>query len=153
MTKEFNSFEEIKKYYDEKSNTYIFKENDEMIDLVKFKFDLDVEANIDAWDIDAKNIYVLDINARHINAWNINSMDIKARNINAWNIDAKNIDSWNIDAWNICAINIEAIDINYYAVCYAYENIKCKSIKGKRNNTKHFVLDGKLDIENDQSIQ
>ena len=146
MTKIFNSFEEIKKYYHEKSNTYIFKENDEMIDLVKFKFDLDIEANIDAWNIDAKNIYVLDINARHINAWNINSMDIKARNINAWNIDAKNIDSWNIDAWNICAINIEAIDINYYAVCYVYENIKCKSIKGKRNNAKHFVLDGKLEV-------
>ena len=30
------------------------------------------------------------------------------------------------------------------------DNIKCKSVKGKRENAKHFVLDGKLElIEND----
>ena len=34
MTKEFNSLEEIQKYYDEKSNTYIFKENGAYISLM-----------------------------------------------------------------------------------------------------------------------
>ena len=135
--KEFNSLEEIEKYYDEKSNTYIFKENGTYIDLVVFNFDLKIRANISAVNIEAHNIY----------AWDINVGDIKAGDIDAVNIKANNIDCGNIEA-----INIKALDINYFAVCFAYYNIKCKSIKGKRNNAKHFVLDGKLEIENDQTI-
>ena len=101
-SKEFNNLEEIQKYYDEESNTYIFKENDEYIDTVVFNFDLNVKANIDALDIDAHNI--------------------------------------------------NAKDITYYAVCYAYENITCNSIKGILKNAKHFVLDGKIKVlENGES--
>ena len=44
--KEFNSLEEIEKYYDEKSNTYIFKENGTYIDLVVFNFDLKIRAKV-----------------------------------------------------------------------------------------------------------
>ena len=135
--KEFNSLEEIEKYYDEKSNTYIFKENGTYIDLVVFNFDLKIRANISAVNIEAHNIY----------AWDINAGDIKAGDIDAVNIKANNIDCGNIEA-----INIKALDINYFAVCFAYYNIKCRSIKGKRNNAKHFVLDGKLEIANDQTI-
>ena len=125
MIKEFNSLDEIQKYYDEKSNTYIFKENGSYIDLVVFKFDLDVEANIDAGCIDALNI--------------------NAVNIKAWDVYTRNLDAYNIVAWNIYAWNI-----SYFAVCFAYDNIKCKSIKGRRENAKHFVLDGKLEmIENE----
>jgi hypothetical protein len=47
-----------------------------------------------------------------------------------------NINAWNINAW----------DISYYAVCFAYKNITCKSIKGRRDNCKHFVLDEKIEI-------
>ena len=54
--KEFNSLEEIEKYYDEKSSTYIFKENGTYIDLVVFNFDLKIRANISAVNIEAHNI-------------------------------------------------------------------------------------------------
>ena len=97
MIKEFNSLEEIQKYYDYLGNTYVFAEDNVYIDVVKFNFNLNVKANI------------------------------KARNINALNID-------------------------YYGVCFAYRNIKCKSIKGKRENAKHFVLDGKLKVEKNDCI-
>ena len=112
MTKEFNSLDEIQKYYDEKSNTYIFIESGEYIDLVVFNFDLDACANIDALNIDAWDIY-----------------------------------AWDIYACNIAAENIKARNISYFAVCFAEDNIKCNSIIGRRNNAKHFVLDGKLEIE------
>lgn len=131
MTKEFYSLDEIQKYYDKKSNTYIFIEDDEMIDLVVFNFDLDIRTS--------------DINAKNINAFDIRACNIKACNIDACDIKAMNIEAWDINAWNI-----EAQDISYYAVCFAYNNIKCKSIKGRRNNAKHFVLDGKLEVENDK---
>ena len=75
-----------------------------------------------------------DINATDINATVINANDIVARDINALDIIAKNID---------------ATDITYCVVCYAYNNIKCKSIKGRAPTTNHFVLYGKLEIENE----
>lgn len=150
MTKEFNNLEEIEKYYDEKSNTYVFKENDEYIDTVVFDFDLDVKANIWALDIIARNIDVYNINANNINVYNIDAIDINAHNIYALDIIACDINVNDIYAVDIKAINIIANDINYSAVCYAYKNIKCNSIKGRRENSKHFVLDGKLEVEENE---
>ena len=137
MTKEFNSLEEIEEYYDEKSNTYIFKEDGRYIDLVVFNFDLDTSANIDAGCIDALNLFAV-----NIKAWDIDTRDLNALNIDAWDIYA-----WDIYACNIAAENIKARNISYFAVCFACDNIKCKSIIGRRDNAKHFVLDGKLEIE------
>ena len=152
MIKEFNSLEEIQKYYDKNTNTYVFAEDEEYIEVVVFDFDLNVEANINAYDIEALNINAWNINACNINADNIKVRDINAININAWNIDAYNIKAWDIITGNISACNIQAgditaNDISYHAVCFAYDNIKCKSIKGRRKNAKHFVLDGKLEVE------
>lgn len=127
MTKEFNSLQEIEKYYDEQTNTYVFTEDGKYIDLVKFNFDLKIDSSINAYNIDAYNIMARNINALDINAGDIDAVDINARNIDVYNIKANNI--------------------SYYAVCYAYKNIKCKSIKGIRINSKHFVLDGKLEVE------
>lgn len=56
----------------------------------------------------------------------------------------------NIKARDIIARNINAKDIIYWAVCSAYYNITCNSIKGIRHNSKHFVLDGKLEIEENE---
>ena len=175
MVKEFNSLEEIQKYYDEKTSTYVFKENNEYISLVKFNFDLNVEANIKARNITAWDITANDIKAENINAWDINADKIQANRIIAINIDthniiARNIDAWNItthdlfandinandilahniNACNISASNIIACDILYWTVCVAIENIKCKSIKGRYRNAKHFVLDGKLEVEENE---
>lgn len=146
MIKEFNSIEEIQKYYDDKSNTYIFKENDEYIDLVVFNFYLNVKADIKAQDIKASDINTYDIKANDIDVLDIKAKDIYAKGIYAWNICAKNINANNIIARNINANDINARDINYYAVCFAYNNIKCNSIKGRRENAKHFVLDGKIEV-------
>ena len=157
MIKEFNNLEEIEKYYIKDINTYIFKEDGEYIDLVMFNFNLDVKANIEvcnviardisAWNIDAYNINAWDINARNISAFNINAGNIHAMNIEARCINARDIKTNNIYADVISALDIKAKNITYWAVCFAYNNIKCKSIKGIRENSKHFVLDGKLEIK------
>ena len=59
------------------------------------------------------------------------------------------ITSFNLDveAKIEVAGNINAEVVSYYAVVFAYKNIKVKSIKGRRENSKHFVLDGKLEVE------
>ncbi len=108
---------------------------------IKCNFDIDVEADIKAWDIYAMDIKAWDIDARNIDACNINACNINARDdICARSIDASSIKAWDIDAWSI-----KAWDINYYAVCFARESFKCRDIKGRRDNSKHFCLDSEIE--------
>ena len=76
----FKNIEEMKPYYNEKTNTYEFIENGLPIDIL-INFDLYITSCIYARDINA-----CDINACDINAWDINACDIRAENINANNI-------------------------------------------------------------------
>ena len=124
----FNELKEIEPYYIEKINTYVFKHD------ITINFTLDVGANIIARNIIARNI----------NAWNIDVLDIDAKNI-----DAKNIDANNIDAWDINANNIDAGDIKYWAVCIARNSFKCKSVKGRRENSIHKCLDQEIEFIKD----
>ena len=116
----FNSLEDIKKYYNKNTKTYEFIEDGIRLD-VEFAFDLEINGNINARDI----------KAQYINACDIKELDIKAHNIKARDINA---------------YDIKARDITYHAVCFAYQDIECSSIKGRRVNAKHFVLDGKIKI-------
>ena len=81
-----------------------------------------------------------------IKADNINARNINARNINARNINAFNINAFNINAFNINARNINAFNIEYYALCIAYESLKCKLISGRRENSFHKCLDQEIEI-------
>ena len=119
--KTFYNIEEMKKFYNQETNLFYIE------DSMELKFNLDCTWDINAYDINAWTINARDINARHIKARNIKARDINAVNINAFDINAR--------------------DINYYAVCFAYYNIRCKSIKGERDNCREFVLDGNIIIE------
>lgn len=130
IIKQFNNLEEIQEYYDRSTNTYVFKENGSYIDLVIFEFNLEVDSSVDAWDI---------------KAWNIKAHEIFSRDINAAVVNVHNIYARNIVAWSIIAENI-----SYHAVCFAREDIKCRSICSLIPNAKHFVLKGKLEIESEQ---
>ena len=140
--KEFHSLEEIQKYYDKESNTYVFKEDDEYIDLAIFNFDLTVEANIEALTIKARNIDVkiFDIVARDMYTMNINAGDIYARDIKAKNIDAKNIKkARDINAEDINSLNINALDINAF-------NIDCVDIIAKNVHEEELnIIEKDLD--------
>ena len=135
-------------------------------DNIKFTFDLKMDIdiiahNIYAKNIDANNIHVMIIKADNINIIDIKAYDIYANyikandikaddiyiiNIEANNIDANDIKTNDINAYNINVNKIDANDINYYAICIAYKTIKCKSIKGRRKNSKHICLDWEIEI-------
>ena len=107
--------------------------------------------NISARNISANNILAEDITSWDISAKNIISLDISATNIKSGNISARNIiakdvSAGDIFAKDILANNISAGDISYYALCFAYHDIECTSIKGRRKNSRYFVLDGKITI-------
>ena len=68
------------------------------------------------------------------------NINIKAhiicRNLNCRNLDCRDLNCMDLDCRNL----------SYYAVAFAYESFKCKSIEGRRNNSKHFCLDSEVII-------
>ena len=122
---------QIKKYYVKKNNTYVFEDD------VEFLNNINVKASIKAHNIYAWN-------------WNIDALNIEANDICVGNIMALDICANNIKAHNIEGLNIDANNIDYFAVCFAYNRIRCNFIKGIHPNAKHFVLDGKLIFKGDE---
>ena len=68
---EIKDVKELEKYYDQKTNTYIFQDD------VYFRINIKIDANINACNIKACDI----------DAWDINACDIDACDINAWDIN------------------------------------------------------------------
>ena len=65
----------------------------------------------------------------------------------SFSIDASIVvDAGDIDALDIKAKNIKAGDISFYAFAVAYVSFKCKSILGRRENSKYFCLDNEVEI-------
>lgn len=136
------------------------------------KDDLEISTNIIVKDIRAENIFgcnlftihAQDITARSFDGGggnieartlevyagriNANKLNISG-NIKAWDIEANIIKVNNIKANDIKANIINAYDIDYFAVCLAYESLRCHSIKGRRENSMHFCLDSEVIIENE----
>ena len=151
--KTYKTQEEVER--DIKDDVLVINESVEFKCSINLNASLKIIGDINAWNINAWDINAWDINARKINAWDINARKINARNINArkinaWDINAWNINAWDINAWDINARNINAWDILYWAFCVVYNSIKCKSIKGKRDNHANpITLDGVIEIRND----
>lgn len=163
MTKVFNNLNDILKYYDEETNTYNFRENGEIIDIVIFNFDLNIESNIEARDIRATSITAKNIHARNITVWDMNVCDIesvcidagviRARDIYTTTIESMDIYARDIKTYGVMSVNIYARDILYMTICSAYEDFKCNSIKCRQELPIHGSLYGKLEvIENDKNI-
>ena len=145
-----NNQEEMKLYYNEKINMYLFNDD------VKFICDIVVDSGINACDINAFDIKAWDIKARDINACDINAFDIKAWDIKARDINACDINACDIKAGNIKALDINARDINankisFNAVCFAYKTFVCNAIRGRRENSKYFCLDSDVVIKSQKS--
>ena len=69
--------------------------------------------------------------------------DLNCLNLNCLDLNCLNLNCDDLICWDLnCRDNV-----SYYAICFAYKNIKCKSIKGRRSNCKEpFVLDGTIEI-------
>ena len=157
MLRVFNNLKEMKKYYDKKTNTYRFRENNKFIDEIIINFDLNIESNIEAHNVRGTSITAKNIHALNISAWEINACDIESRCIDVGVIRARDIYTSTIEAMDIYArdinatfgidaINIYARDIVYAATCSAYEDFKCNSIKCGHQIPLHYSLYGKLEV-------
>jgi len=101
-------------------------------------------------DIKCKNIYSKGYR-RNLNCYNIDCHNLNCHNIDCCDIDCDNLNCYNLNCYNIDCVNIDChnidcCDLSYYAVCFAYRDIVCNSIKGRRKNARHFCLDGEITI-------
>ena len=80
--KKFNNLEEIEKYYIPEINTYSFEENGHCLNVL-FMFDVNVDSNIFANNIKARDIECLELSTVDIDAY-----DVKANRLIAYNIEA-----------------------------------------------------------------
>lgn len=92
-----NNSEEMKQYYDEVRNTYVFKKGGKYPDYVIFNFDVSVGANIEAWDILANDITAINIKARNVKAHKIDCSNLRASVTHAYKIKARKVISAIID--------------------------------------------------------
>ena len=141
MVRVFNNLEEMKRYYDEETDSYIFKENGKFIDEIIINFDLNIESNIEAHNVRGTSITAKNIHVWDISAWEINACDIESRCIDVGVIRARDIYTSTIEA-----MDIYARDIVYTASCSAYEAFKCNSIKCGHQIPLHYSLYGKLEV-------
>ena len=95
-------------------------------DNVKIECNISINASIICWDLDCGNLECMDLDCKDLNCWDLNCWDLNCRNLNCWDLNC--------------------MDLSYSAVAFAYESFKCKSIKGRRNNSKHFCLDSEVII-------
>ena len=80
--KKFNNLEEIKKYYIPEINTYSFEENGRCLNVL-FMFDLEVDSNIFANNIKARDIECLELSTVDIDVY-----EVRASRLIAYNIEA-----------------------------------------------------------------
>jgi hypothetical protein len=111
-----------------------------------YKEDLKVEGNIICeggtfnlevfGDLNCRNLDCGDLNCRNLNCWNLDCGDLNCRNLKCWDLDCGDLNCRNLD----CK------DLNFSAVAFSYKSFKCKSVIGRRTNSKYFCLDREVEI-------
>ena len=105
--------------------------------LLKVNDDVKIECNISinasiicrdlyCWDLDCGNLNCGDLDCGNLNCEDLKCMDLHCGDLN-------------------CG-DLECMDLSYYAIAVAYYKFKCKSVVGRRINSKHFCLDSEVII-------
>ena len=47
---------------------------------------------------------------------------------------------------NLKCGDLNCWDLDFFAVAFAYSSFKCKSVKGRRENSKYFCLDKEVEV-------
>ena len=104
--------------------------------------DLKVEGNISGKDGNRYNLIVkgnldcLDLDCLDLDCWDLDCWDLNCGDLNCWDLECLDLDCWDLNCGNL----------NFYAVAFAYNSFKCKSVKGRRENHKYFCLDKEVEV-------
>jgi len=103
--------------------------------------------NLDCWDIDCLNITCWDIKCENLNCGDIKCGDLTCGDLKCWNLTCRDLTCRDINCLNLTCLNLKCRDLSYFALCFAYQSIKCTSYKARREvHQKPICLDGELTI-------
>ena len=95
--------------------------------LLKVDDDVKIECNINInASIICRNLYCWDLDCGNLNCEDLNCGDLHCGDLNCGDLNCR--------------------DLSYYAIAVAYYKFKCKSVVGRRINSKHFCLDSEVII-------
>ena len=105
-------------------------------DNVKIECNISINASIICWDLDCGDLDCWDLDCGDLNCGDLNCMDL-----NCMDLDCKDLNCMDLNCRDL-----NCMDLSYYAIAVAYYKFKCKSVVGRRNNSKHFCLDSEVII-------
>ena len=105
--------------------------------LLKVDDDVKIECNI---NINASII------CRNLYCWDLDCGDLNCGDLDCGNLNCEDLKCMDLHCGDLNCGDLECMDLSYYAIAVAYYKFKCKSIVGRRNNSKHFCLDSEVKI-------
>lgn len=117
-----NKFDQIKKFYNSKTNTYEFIKNNKFLDVF---FDININVNssiiggkIEGFNFTANNIDCLELEACNVISSNINAIHCSANKIHANKIKSITIECNELTAITVCCNEIECDRITVKTIKY-----------------------------------
>jgi hypothetical protein len=97
--------------------------------------------NLKCWNLNCGNLDCGDLNCGNLDCKNLDCWDLNCLNLDYWDLNCGNLKCWNLDCWDLNCLNL-----NFSAVAFSYKSFKCKSVIGRRTNSKYFCLDREVEI-------
>ena len=82
-----------------------------------------------------------------------NGYDFTGRDFNGGNFNGGNFNGRDFNGGNFNGESFDGRYISYYAWFITYGDIKCELIKGRRENSFHKSLDGKIIIKEEKNVK
>ena len=102
------------------------------------------------FDFNGRNFDGWDFKGRDFNGGDFNGRDFDGSDFYGSDFDGQDFYGLNFNGWNFNGESFNGEHISYYVWFIAYGDIKCRSIKGRRKNSFHKSLDGKLIIKEEK---
>ena len=120
----------------------LLKVNDD----IKIECNININASIMCRDLDCGYLY-----CQNLDCWDLDCMDLNCGDLNCMDLNCMDLDCKDLNCMDLNCRDLHCGDLSYYAVAFAYESFKCKSIEGRRNNSKHFCLDSEVIITGEEN--
>ena len=101
--------------------------------------------NFNGWDFNGWDFNGRDFNGGDFNGWDFNGGNFNGRDFNGGNFNGRDFNGGNFNGRDF-----NGWDISYYGWFIVYKDIKCKSIKGRREKCFYKCLDGTLIIKKEE---
>ncbi len=103
--------------------------------------------NLKCFDLECNDLKCFDLECNDLKCFDLECNDLKCCNLECYNLECYNLKCLNLNCENLNCWNLKAKNVSYYAIAFAYYSMEVESIKGRRDNSKHFCLDDEIALK------